>query len=94
MECDRCFQFIADPDEHGVGVCPYAARPAGFGIEGDDIPGGVVVRHLTPEPFKAYSKTEIKRVANERGWVIAGDTPKNYSVAWSGVRKDKKPEEQ
>jgi hypothetical protein len=58
------------------------------GVAADDIPGGVVIKHLGPQPEKFYSKTEIKRAANERGFNWADDTPKPYKVRWSGKRKD------
>lgn len=58
------------------------------GIIGDDIPGGVVINHLTPTPQRFYSKTEIKRACNELGWTQMGDTPKPYNVAWSGKSKE------
>lgn len=87
--CDRCFAEIINTDEHGIGACPYEPRPAGFGVAGDDIPGGVVIQHgagLAGRKF--YSKTEIKRAANEHGWVRTGDTPgRPYKVSWSGRQK-------
>lgn len=58
------------------------------GIAGDDIPGGIVIRHLGAEPRKYYSNTEIKRACNELGWTRDGDTPKAYKVHWSGRRKE------
>lgn len=45
-------------------------------VIGDDIPGGVVVNHLSPNPEKFYSKSEVKRAAYERGWTRVGETPK------------------
>jgi hypothetical protein len=56
-------------------------------IATDDIPGGIEIRHLDPEPKRYYSKTEIKRAANERGWTISGDTPKPYNIPWSGRKR-------
>lgn len=87
--CERCFQPLDNPGEHGVFLCPLQARPAGFGIAGDDFPGGYVVNHLGPTPQKFYSKTELKRALNEKGLVIGGDTPgKPYKVKWSGKREE------
>lgn len=57
------------------------------GIATDDIPGGIEIRHLSPKPERFYSKTEIKRACNERGFNWAGDTPKKYNVHWSGKTK-------
>ena len=54
------------------------------GIATDDIPGGIEIRHLSNKPEKFYSKTEIKRACNERGFSWADDTPKKYNVHWSG----------
>ena len=54
----------------------------------------VEIRHgiCNPDgsPRRYYSKTEIKRAANEKGLVLVGDTPgKPYKVNWSGhVRKN------
>ena len=76
------------------GVMETLWRGVAPGVVGDDIPGGLVVKHLTAQPQKFYSKTEIKRAANELGWVGTEDTPKPYAVKWSGKRKDLKAEEQ
>lgn len=61
------------------------------GVVTDEIPGGIEIRHgiCNPDgsPKRYYSKTEIKRAANERGYTIAGDTPKPYNVRWSGRQK-------
>lgn len=38
-------------------------------VIGDDIPGGLVVENLGPEPVKVYSKSELKREAEKRGLV-------------------------
>lgn len=56
-------------------------------VIGDDIPGGVEIRHLGPTPQRFYSKTDIRRAANEGGWTMNGDTPVPYKVSWSGKRK-------
>mgnify|MGYP001566632399 CR=1 FL=1 len=82
--CERCFEEVLDSSDHGLNKCPLQPRPAGFGVIGDDIPGGLVVKHLDKTPKRYYSKTDIKRAANERGWVIAGDSPRPYKVPWSG----------
>lgn len=74
-------------------ACPECGEPTetlwtqSQAVIGDDIPGGVVIRHLDPEPRRYYSKTEIRRRANERGWIQDGDTPKPYKVHWSGRRQ-------
>ena len=60
-------------------------------ITTDDLPGGYLVHHglCNPDgsPKRYYSKTEIKRAANERGYTIAGDSPVPYKVSWSGKQK-------
>src|SRR5688572_6007046 len=49
------------------------------GLITDDIPGGVEIRHGIMNddgtPKRYYSKTDIKRAANERGLVWGDDTP-------------------
>lgn len=35
----------------------------------DDIPGGLVIENLGPEPVKVYSRSELKREAEKRGLV-------------------------
>ena len=57
-------------------------------IIGDEIPGGIEIRHLDPEAKRYYSKTDIKRRCNELGWNWADDTPGPYKVPWSGRRKE------
>ncbi len=61
------------------------------GVVQDSIEGGIEIRHgiCNPDgtPKRYYSKTEMKRAANEAGYTIAGDTPKPYRVNWSGKQK-------
>lgn len=89
MTCERCLKEITNEDDHGLYKCPLENRFAAVGIATDDIPGGIIINHgagLAGKKF--YSKTELKRAANEHGWKIAGDTPgKPYKVNWSGVQK-------
>lgn len=86
--CDRCHKEITNEAEHGLYLCPLEPTPAGFGVAGDDIPGGFIVKHgVGLQGRKFYSKTELKRAANEHGWTIGGDTPKPYRVSWSGRQK-------
>lgn len=69
----------------------YEQRGSSAGISTDEIPGGVEIKHgicnADGTPKRYYSKTEIKRAANEAGYTIAGDTPKPYRVSWSGKQK-------
>lgn len=59
--------------------CPHDRNSTAM-INGDDIPGGLDVRHgiCWPDgtPRRFYSKSEIKRAAFEAGLFIVGDTPK------------------
>lgn len=68
-------------------LAPAVSRQV-HGIIGDDIPGGLEIRHLDAQPRKYYSKTEIKRACNERGVIWSDDTPKPYKVAWSGKQRE------
>lgn len=79
-------------------ACPTCGEPTlvdggilwgqSAGVIGDDIPGGIEIKHglCNPDgtPRRYYSKTEIKRAANEAGYTISGDTCKPYPVQWSG----------
>jgi hypothetical protein len=56
-------------------------------VIGDDIPGGVVMEHGVCHddgtPRKFYSKSEIIRVAREKGLVRVGETPgKPVGTRW------------
>ncbi|MGE3341477.1 MAG: hypothetical protein AB7J46_06310 [Candidatus Altimarinota bacterium] len=67
------------------------------GVVGDEIPGGIEIKHglvdpVTLAPMKFYSRTELKRAANEYGLTLLGDTPKPYRVRWDGVRKTRADE--
>jgi hypothetical protein len=103
--CDKHFRALAwSSDFSGVG-CPDCTGESFYdpdplpnkapGIVGDDIPGGLEIKHglCNPDgtPRKFYSKTEIKRAANEAGVTWADDTPKPYNVPWSGKRRVDEP---
>lgn len=81
LVCRPCYNILTDKGEGGQSA----------GVITDEIPGGIEIRHglCNPDgtPKRYYSKTEIKRAANERGYTIAGDTPKPYNVQWSGRQK-------
>ena len=77
---------IRCPDCGNDAVLNFEERGKAPGIIGDDIPGGLELRHLDATPRKYYSKTEIKRVCNEKGLTWSGDTPKPYNIPWSGKR--------
>jgi hypothetical protein len=67
--CDRCYRD-ASVGEHGLNLCPLEPRRANAVI-GDDIPGGVEIIHgicnEDGSPRRYYSKSEMARVAKERG---------------------------
>lgn len=90
--CERCFQLKTEGD-HGVFLCPFEPRPAEFNVLGDDIPGGLWIRHGIGNPdgtAKRYdSHTDIKRALNETGYHRYGDTPQPYRVNWNGIEKPK-----
>lgn len=92
--CDRCYKPIEDPAQHGLYLCPLEPRRSDLYVIGDDIPGGLEVKHglCNPDgsPRKFYSKTEIRRAANEAGLTMGNDTPKPYRVNWSGITKNGK----
>ena len=59
------------------------------GVAPDGIRGGLLVRHgicnEDGSPKKYYSRTDMKRALNAKGYSIGGDTPKPYAV--DGPRK-------
>lgn len=63
-----CEPFVNPP-------CPVCAGATariylgGYQVWGDDIPGGMTVENLGPEPVTVYSKSELKREAEMRGLV-------------------------
>ncbi len=56
------------------------------GIITDDIPGGLDVPNAicNPDgsPKRYYSKSSIRKAANDAGWTIAGETPKIERTRW------------
>jgi hypothetical protein len=60
--CDRCGEPL------GVGDWPFCPHGKYAGtVIGDEIPGGVVLENLGPEPVRVYSETERRRIMKERG---------------------------
>jgi hypothetical protein len=71
MTCDKCGQSLE------VGDWPFCPHGQGTSaVIGDDIPGGVVIRHMSSIPQTFYSKSAIKKAAFERGLTHGDDTPK------------------
>lgn len=60
--CEVCGRAVQ------VGEWPFC--PHGFGanrVQGDDIPGGLTLENLGPDPVTVYSHSERKRIMRERG---------------------------
>lgn len=77
------------PNCDGCGTTTEWLPNTGASVIGDEFPGGIWIKHgaVNPDgsPRKFYSKTEIKRVLNEKGLKWSDDTPgKAYKVSWSG----------
>ena len=91
--CDKKFEIFGWASKLPI-ACPSCNEPTELyheiknqssGIAVDSIPGGVEIRHLSTKPERFYSKTDIKRRCNEKGFVWDGDTPgKPYKVQWAG----------
>lgn len=80
LVCLNCQNPAQPVEHHKFGEAPSLMT--------DDIPGGIEIKHglvdVNGNPRKFYSKTDIKRAANEMGLTIGGDTPRPYKVNWSG----------
>jgi hypothetical protein len=66
----------------GVAMAEVTHEPShAHAVIGDDIPGGLEIRHAichddgTPRRF--YSKSAIREAARKAGWTIDGETPKS-----------------
>lgn len=80
MICERC------GEELHIGDFPFCRGSANdhkntrFGVIGDDIPGGLDVKHgvCWPDgtPRRFYSKSEIRKAAHAAGLTMANETPK------------------
>lgn len=75
IKCEKCGEILT------IGSFPFCPHPqANLEVIGDDIPGGIIIRHgaCWPDgtPRKFYSKSAIKQAAYEAGWTRHGDTPK------------------
>ena len=68
-------------------LCPVCQEPTEtywsgvkVNVIGDDIPGGIEIKHAIcwPDgtPKKYYSKSEIKKAAADAGYTMADETPK------------------
>lgn len=80
MACDKCGHIIQ------IGDFPFCKGSVTdhinprFGVTGDDIPGGLDVKHgiCWPDgtPRRYYSKSAIREAAARMGYTIGGETPK------------------
>lgn len=73
--CPKCGQALT------IGEWPFCPHGrAHFQVIGDDIPGGVVIKHgiCNPDgsPRTYYSYSSMRKEAKERGLFQGGDTPK------------------
>lgn len=62
--CEKCGAVMVIGD---FPFCPHGRST--MKVIGDDIPGGLVLHNLGPEPVKVYSHSERKRIAEARGRV-------------------------
>jgi hypothetical protein len=76
VTCEKCHKPLE------VGDFPFCPHPHTDRVlvNGDDIPGGLEIKHgiCNPDgtPKKYYSKSEIRKAAFEAGYTISGETPK------------------
>lgn len=80
MTCDKCGHDIQIGDYPFCKGSVIDHQNARFGVIGDDIPGGLDVKHgiCWPDgtPRRFYSKSEIRKAADAAGYTIGGETPK------------------
>lgn len=64
-----CEPFVNPPCIACRGATERIFLPGTYEIQGDEIPGGLVVENLGPEPVRVYSKSELRREVEARGLV-------------------------
>ena len=79
LECTSCGAHEMYPENIKLGKAPSV-----IGDELINYEAKHGVCHPDGTPRKFYNKTELKQALNEAGLSIYGDTPKPYSVKWSG----------
>jgi hypothetical protein len=92
--CGWVGEITVEPGTHPP--CPECAGQTeriflgGYGVIGDDIPGGQVIENLGHTPVKVYSKSEIKRLAEQRGLVqkvqhtgVPGSDKSPHTTKWT-----------
>ena len=80
--CDRCGTPLA------VGDWPFCPHGKYSGtVIGDDIPGGVVLENLGPEPVRVYSETQRRKIMKERGLreFVRHEDGSPHTSNWSAV---------
>jgi len=55
-------------------------------VIGDDIPGGLVIKHLDAKPKTYYTRSEIRRAAAEKGWTWGHDANLHIENPKTGSR--------
>lgn len=81
MICEDCGHELHVGDFPFCKGSPADHTNSRFGVIGDDIPGGLDVKHgvCWPDgtPRRFYSKSEIRKAASDAGLTIHGETPKS-----------------
>jgi len=91
--CGWTAEIFAMPGEHPA--CPECGGATeriylgGYGMVGDEIPGGMVVENLGHNPVTVYSKSQLKFEAEKRGLVnsvkhvgIPGTDKSPHTTRW------------
>jgi hypothetical protein len=78
IQCDACGKELV------VGEWPFCPHgPGSSNVIGDDIPGGVLIKHGVCNedgtPKRYYTKSSIKKAAYEKGLFQGDDTPRASS---------------
>lgn len=99
QHCEACgwqAEIVAQPGEHPL--CPDCGcrterlwvAPAS--VHGDEIPGGVEIENLGPEPMTFYSRSEIAKEAKRRGLEpfvrhvpVPGTDKSPYTTSWAAA---------
>lgn len=89
VTCPDCGKSIA------IGSWPFCKdghEPASIGARGDEIPGGMTLENLGPDPVTVYSRSELKRELAARGLVemvrhvpVPGTDRSPFTTSWTAV---------
>lgn len=95
--CEKCGYDIQIGDFPFCKGDPADHQNTRFGIIGDDIPGGLDVKHgiCNPDgtPRRYYSKSEIRKAAADAGYSIHGETPKTIARVAEQQHRDREARE-